>query len=195
MNNSINKFNATPSFQGNFISHISTKDAKRVENIQKLFKKSTADMPNDTLFLKHDKEYDYDFLHPNGNKFTIFSVAEGFDSWLDKYSDTEIAKKLSKVMRVLKEELRFEAKNSDFESEIESIANKKKAYTTKAKYLRDKGYDKMAQRYDTIADFNQSKIARIEAQKEANKEAFLKKVDKITDKDPLFNEYSTIFTE
>lgn len=190
MNNTIN---STPSFQGSFISHVTTKDAKRVANIQKLFKKSTADMPNDTLYLKHDKEDDYDFLHPNGNKFTIFSVAEGFDSWLDKYSDTEIAKKLGKVLRVLKEELRFEAKNSDFESEIESITSKKNAYASKAKYLREKGYDEMAKRYDTIAGFNQSKIAGVEAQKEANKEAFLKKIDKIADNDPTFEVFSTIF--
>ena len=195
MNNSINKFNATPSFQGSFIVKTATKDAKRIANIQKLFRESTKDMPNDVLALKFDKEDKIDVLQTTKSEGTIFALSEGFNSWLDKFSDNEISKKLTKVLRAFKEEIRFQNKNSDLEMEIEEIARKKRANQFKADTLREHGNEEMAKRFETLAGFNQKKIDGIEAEKQANKEAFLKKVDKIADKDPLFNEYSTIFTE
>ena len=190
-----NQINSTPSFSGNFIVRTAAKNSDRISNIQKLFKESTKDMPNDTLSLKFNSEDRYEFLETGKNTGTIFAISEGFNSWLDKFSDGEISKKLTKVLRAFKEEIRFQNKNSDLEMEIEEIARKKRANQFKADTLREHGNEEMAKRFETLAGFNQKKIDGIEAEKQANKEAFLKKVDKIADKDPLFNEYSTIFTE
>ena len=193
MNNSINKFNATPSFQGNFVVRTATKDAKRIANIQKLFRESTKDMPNDVLALKSDKEDKIDVLQTTKSEGTIFALSEVFNSWLDKFSDNEISKKLTKVLRALKEEIRFENKNSDLEMEIEEIARKKRVNLFKAETLRENGYDEMAKRFETLAGFSQKKIEGIEAEKSANKKVFLKKLDKITQDDPIFDTYLSIF--
>ena len=193
MNNSINKFNATPSFQGNFVVRTATKDAKRIANIQKLFRESTKDMPNDVLALKFDKEDKIDVLQTTKSEGTIFALSEGFNSWLDKFSDNEISKKLTKVLRALKEEIRFENKNSDLEMEIEEIARKKRANQFKADTLREHGNEEMAKRFETLAGFNQKKIDGIEAEKQVNKKAFLKKISEITKDDPIFETYLSIF--
>lgn len=193
MNNSINKFNATPSFQGNFIVKTATKDAKRIANIQKLFKESTKDMPNDVLALKFDKEDKIDVLQTTKSEGTIFALSEGFNSWLDKFSDNEISKKLTKVLKTLKEEIHFDSKNSNFEKEIEEIARKKRANQFKADTLREHGNEEMAKRFETLAGFNQKKIDGIEAEKQVNKKAFLKKISEITKDDPIFETYLSIF--
>lgn len=195
MNNSINNFNATPSFQGNFIVRTAAKNSDRIANIQKLFKESTKDMPNDVLTLKFDKEDRIDFLQTSKSEGTIFALSEGFNSWLDKFSDKEISQKLNKVLRVLKEEIRFDSKNTNYEMDIEEIARKKRANQLKAETLREKGYEEMAQRFDTLAGFSQKKIDGIEAEKLAHKKAFAKKVDKITQNDPIFDTYLSIFGE
>lgn len=193
MNNSINKFNATPSFQGSFIVKTATKDAKRIANIQKLFKESTKDMPNDVLALKFDKEDKIDVLQTTKSEGTIFALSEGFNSWLDKFSDNEISKKLTKVLKTLKEEIHFDSKNSNFEKEIEEIARKKRANQFKADTLREHGNEEMAKRFETLAGFNQKKIDGIEAEKQVNKKAFLKKISEITKDDPIFETYLSIF--
>ena len=193
MNNSINKFNATPSFQGSFIVKTVTKDAKRIANIQKLFKESTKDMPNDVLALKFDKEDKIDVLQTTKSEGTIFALSEGFNSWLDKFSDNEISKKLTKVLKTLKEEIHFDSKNSNFEKEIEEIARKKRANQFKADTLREHGNEEMAKRFETLAGFNQKKIDGIEAEKQVNKKAFLKKISEITKDDPIFETYLSIF--
>lgn len=193
MNNSINKFNATPSFQGNFIVRTATKDAKRIANIQKLFRESTKDMPNDVLALKFDKEDKIDVLQTTKSEGTIFALSEGFNSWLDKFSDNEISKKLTKVLKTLKEEIHFDSKNSNFEKEIEEIARKKRANQFKADTLREHGNEEMAKRFETLAGFNQKKIDGIEAEKQVNKKAFLKKISEITKDDPIFETYLSIF--
>lgn len=193
MNNSINKFNATPSFQGNFVVRTATKDAKRIANIQKLFKESTKDMPNDVLALKFDKEDKIDVLQTTKSEGTIFALSEGFNSWLDKFSDNEISKKLTKVLKTLKEEIHFDSKNSNFEKEIEEIARKKRANQFKADTLREHGNEEMAKRFETLAGFNQKKIDGIEAEKQVNKKAFLKKISEITKDDPIFETYLSIF--
>lgn len=193
MNNSINKFNATPSFQGNFVVRTATKDAKRIANIQKLFRESTKDMPNDVLALKFDKEDKIDVLQTTKSEGTIFALSEGFNSWLDKFSDNEISKKLTKVLRAFKEEIRFQNKNSDLEMEIEEIARKKRANQFKADTLREHGNEEMAKRFETLAGFNQKKIDGIEAEKQVNKKAFLKKISEITKDDPIFETYLSIF--
>lgn len=193
MNNSINKFNATPSFQGSFIVKTATKDAKRIANIQKLFKESTKDMPNDVLALKFDKEDKIDILQTTKSEGTIFALSEGFNSWLDKFSDNEISKKLTKVLKTLKEEIHFDSKNSNFEKEIEEIARKKRANQFKADTLREHGNEEMAKRFETLAGFNQKKIDGIEAEKQVNKKAFLKKISEITKDDPIFETYLSIF--
>lgn len=193
MNNSINKFNATPSFQGNFVVRTATKDAKRIANIQKLFKESTKDMPNDVLALKFDKEDKIDVLQTTKSEGTIFALSEGFNSWLDKFSDNEISKKLTKVLKTLKEEIHFDSKNSNFEKEIEEIARKKRANQFKADTLREHGNEEMAKRFETLARFNQKKIDGIEAEKQVNKKAFLKKISEITKDDPIFETYLSIF--
>lgn len=193
MNNSINKFNATPSFQGNFVVRTATKDAKRIANIQKLFRESTKDMPNDVLALKFDKEDKIDVLQTTKSEGTIFALSEGFNSWLDKFSDNEISKKLTKVLRAFKEEIRFQNKNSDLEKEIEEIARKKRANQFKADTLREHGNEEMAKRFETLAGFNQKKIDGIEAEKQVNKKAFLKKISEITKDDPIFETYLSIF--
>ena len=100
-------------------------------------------MPNDTLSLKFNSEDRYEFLETGKNTGTIFAISEGFNSWLDKFSDGEISKKLTKVLRALKEEIRFENKNSDLEMEIEEIARKKRVNLFKAETLREKGYDEI----------------------------------------------------
>lgn len=188
-----NQINSTPSFSGNFIVRTAAKNSDRISNIQKLFKESTKDMPNDTLSLKFNSEDRYEFLETGKNTGTIFAISEGFNSWLDKFSDGEISKKLTKVLRVLKEEIRFENKNSDLEMEIEEIARKKRVNLFKAETLREKGYDEMAKRFETLAGFSQKKIEGIEAEKSANKKVFLKKLDKITQDDPIFDTYLSIF--
>lgn len=193
MNNSINKFNATPSFQGNFAVRTATKDAKRIANIQKLFRESTKDMPNDVLALKFDKEDKIDVLQTTKSEGTIFALSEGFNSWLDKFSDNEISKKLTKVLKTLKEEIHFDSKNSNFEKEIEEIARKKRANQFKADTLREHGNEEMAKRFETLAGFNQKKIDGIEAEKQVNKKAFLKKISEITKDDPIFETYLSIF--
>ena len=193
MNNSINKFNATPSFQGSFIVKTATKDAKRIANIQKLFKESTKDMPNDVLALKFDKEDKIDVLQTTKSEGTIFALSEGFNSWLDKFSDNEISKKLTKVLKTLKEEIHFDSKNSNLEKEIEEIARKKRANQFKADTLREHGNEEMAKRFETLAGFNQKKIDGIEAEKQVNKKAFLKKISEITKDDPIFETYLSIF--
>ncbi len=193
MNNSINKFNATPSFQGNFVVRTATKDAKRIANIQKLFRESTKDMPNDVLALKFDKEDKIDVLQTTKSEGTIFALSEGFNSWLDKFSDNEISKKLTKVLKTLKEEIHFDSKNSNFEKEIEEIARKKRANQFKADTLREHGNEEMAKRFETLARFNQKKIDGIEAEKQVNKKAFLKKISEITKDDPIFETYLSIF--
>ena len=193
MNNSINKFNATPSFQGNFVVRTATKDAKRIANIQKLFRESTKDMPNDVLALKFDKEDKIDVLQTTKSEGTIFALSEGFNSWLDKFSDNEISKKLTKVLRAFKEEIRFQNKNSDLEMEIEEIARKKRANQFKADTLREHGNEEMAKRFETLAGFNQKKIDGIEAEKQVNKKAFLKKISEISKDDPIFETYLSIF--
>ncbi len=193
MNNSINKFNATPSFQGNFVVRTATKDAKRIANIQKLFRESTKDMPNDVLALKFDKEDKIDVLQTTKSEGTIFALSEGFNSWLDKFSDNEISKKLTKVLKTLKEEIHFDSKNSNFEKEIEEIARKKRANQFKADTLREHGNEEMAKRFETLAGFNQKKIDGIEAEKQVNKKAFLKKISEITKDDPIFETYLSIF--
>lgn len=193
MNNSINKFNATPSFQGSFIVKTATKDAKRIANIQKLFRESTKDMPNDVLALKFDKEDKIDVLQTTKSEGTIFALSEGFNSWLDKFSDNEISKKLTKVLKTLKEEIHFDSKNSNFEKEIEEIARKKRANQFKADTLREHGNEEMAKRFETLAGFNQKKIDGIEAEKQVNKKAFLKKISEITKDDPIFETYLSIF--
>ena len=193
MNNSINKFNATPSFQGNFVVRTATKDAKRIANIQKLFRESTKDMPNDVLALKFDKEDKIDVLQTTKSEGTIFALSEGFNSWLDKFSDNEISKKLTKVLKTLKEEIHFDSKNSNFEMEIEEIARKKRANQFKADTLREHGNEEMAKRFETLAGFNQKKIDGIEAEKQVNKKAFLKKISEITKDDPIFETYLSIF--
>lgn len=76
MNNSINKFNATPSFQGNFVVRTATKDAKRIANIQKLFRESTKDMPNDVLALKFDKEDKIDVLQTTKSEVQFLHLAK-----------------------------------------------------------------------------------------------------------------------
>lgn len=193
MNNSINKFNATPSFQGNFVVRTATKDAKRIANIQKLFRESTKDMPNDVLALKFDKEDKIDVLQTTKSEGTIFALSEGFNSWLDKFSDNEISKKLTKVLKTLKEEIHFDSKNSNLEKEIEEIARKKRANQFKADTLREHGNEEMAKRFETLAGFNQKKIDGIEAEKQVNKKAFLKKISEITKDDPIFETYLSIF--
>lgn len=193
MNNSINKFNATPSFQGNFVVRTATKDAKRIANIQKLFRESTKDMPNDVLALKFDKEDKIDVLQTTKSEGTIFALSEGFNSWLDKFSDNEISKKLTKVLKTLKEEIHFDSKNSNFEKEIEEIARKKRANQFKADTLREHGNEEMAKRFETLAGFNQKKIDGIEAEKQVNKKAFLKKISEISKDDPIFETYLSIF--
>lgn len=193
MNNSINKFNAIPSFQGNFVVRTATKDAKRIANIQKLFRESTKDMPNDVLALKFDKEDKIDVLQTTKSEGTIFALSEGFNSWLDKFSDNEISKKLTKVLKTLKEEIHFDSKNSNFEKEIEEIARKKRANQFKADTLREHGNEEMAKRFETLARFNQKKIDGIEAEKQVNKKAFLKKISEITKDDPIFETYLSIF--
>lgn len=193
MNNSINKFNATPSFQGNFVVRTATKDAKRITNIQKLFRESTKDMPNDVLALKFDKEDKIDVLQTTKSEGTIFALSEGFNSWLDKFSDNEISKKLTKVLKTLKEEIHFDSKNSNFEKEIEEIARKKRANQFKADTLREHGNEEMAKRFETLAGFNQKKIDGIETEKQVNKKAFLKKISEITKDDPIFETYLSIF--
>ena len=193
MNNSINKFNATPSFQGSFVVRTATKDAKRIANIQKLFRESTKDMPNDVLALKFDKEDKIDVLQTTKSEGTIFALSEGFNSWLDKFSDNEISKKLTKVLKTLKEEIHFDSKNSNFEKEIEEIARKKRANQFKADTLREHGNEEMAKRFETLAGFNQKKIDGIEAEKQVNKKAFLKKISEITKDDPIFETYLSIF--
>ena len=193
MNNSINKFNATPSFQGNFVVRTATKDAKRIANIQKLFRESTKDMPNDVLALKFDKEDKIDVLQTTKSEGTIFALSEGFNSWLDKFSDNEISKKLTNVLKTLKEEIHFDSKNSNFEKEIEEIARKKRANQFKADTLREHGNEEMAKRFETLAGFNQKKIDGIEAEKQVNKKAFLKKISEITKDDPIFETYLSIF--
>lgn len=190
-----NQINSTPSFSGNFIVRTAAKNSDRIANIQKLFKESTKDMPNDVLALKFDKEDGIDMFQTNKNEGTIFALSEGFNSWLEKFSDSEISKKLNKILRVLKEEIRFDSKNSDLEMDIEEIARKKAANLFKAETLREKGYDEMAQRFETLAGFSQKKIDGIEAEKLANKKAFVKKVDKITQNDPIFDTYLSIFGE
>ena len=188
-----NQSNSTRSFSGNFIVRTAAKNSDRISNIQKLFKESTKDMPNDTLSLKFNSEDRYEFLETGKNTGTIFAISEGFNSWLDKFSDGEISKKLTKVLRALKEEIRFENKNSDLEMEIEEIARKKRVNLFKAETLREKGYDEMAKRFETLAGFSQKKIEGIEAEKSANKKVFLKKLDKITQDDPIFDTYLSIF--
>lgn len=188
-----NQINSTPSFSGNFIVRTAAKNSDRISNIQKLFKESTKDMPNDTLSLKFNSEDRYEFLETGKNTGTIFAISEGFNSWLDKFSDGEISKKLTKVLRALKEEIRFENKNSDLEMEIEEIARKKRVNLFKAETLRENGYDEMAKRFETLAGFSQKKIEGIEAEKSVNKKVFLKKLDKITQDDPIFDTYLSIF--
>ncbi len=188
-----NQINSTPSFSGNFIVRTAAKNSDRISNIQKLFKESTKDMPNDTLSLKFNSEDKYEFLETGKNTGTIFAISEGFNSWLDKFSDGEISKKLAKVLKALKEEIRFENKNSDLEMEIEEIARKKRVNLFKAETLREKGYDEMAKRFETLAGFSQKKIEGIESEKSANKKVFLKKLDKITQDDPIFDTYLSIF--
>ena len=128
-----NQINSTPSFSGNFIVRTAAKNSDRISNIQKLFKEYTKDMPNDTLSLKFNSEDRYEFLETGKNTGTIFAISEGFNSWLDKFSDGEISKKLTKVLRALKEEIRFENKNSDLEMEIEDIARKKRVNYSRLK--------------------------------------------------------------
>lgn len=188
-----NQVSYTPSFSGNFIVRTAAKNSDRISNIQKLFKESTKDMPNDTLSLKFNSEDRYEFLEAGKNTGTIFAISEGFNSWLNKFSDGEISKKLTKVLRALKEEIRFENKNSDLEMEIEEIARKKRVNLFKAETLRENGYDEMAKRFETLAGFSQKKIEGIEAEKSANKKVFLKKLDKITQDDPIFDTYVSIF--
>ena len=77
--------------------------------------------------------------------------------------------------------------------EIEEIARKKRVNLFKAETLRENGYDEMAKRFETLAGFSQKKIEGIEAEKLANKKVFLKKLDKITQDDPIFDTYLSIF--
>ncbi len=195
MNNSINNFNATPSFQGNFFVRTATKDAKRIANIQKLFKESTKDMPNDVLALKFDKEDKIDILQTSKSDGIIFALSEGFNSWLDKFSDKEISQKLTKVLKALKEEIRFDNRNTNLEEKIEEIAEKKRVNKFRAETLREKGSEEMAKRFDTLASFNQQKIDVIEKEKQANKQNFLKRIENITKDDPIFDTYLSIFGE
>ena len=44
-----------------------------------------------------------------------------------------------------------------------------------------------------LAGFSQKKIEGIESEKSANKKVFLKKLDKITQDDPIFDTYLSIF--
>lgn len=188
-----NQISYTPSFSGNFIAKTATKNADRISNIQKLFKESTKDMPNDTLTLKFNSEDKFEFFDTGKSTGTIFAISEGFNSWLDKFSDREITKKLTKVLKALKEEIRFDNKNSNLEMEIEEIARKKRANQFKAEALRENGNEEMAKRFETLAGFNQKKIDGIEAEKLANKKDFMKKLDKITQNDPIFDTYVSIF--
>ena len=145
------------------------------------------------MALKFDKEDKIDVLQTTKSEGTIFALSEGFNSWLDKFSDNEISKKLTKVLKTLKEEIHFDSKNSNFEKEIEEIARKKRANQFKADTLREHGNEEMAKRFETLAGFNQKKIDGIEAEKQVNKKAFLKKISEITKDDPIFETYLSIF--
>ena len=87
-----NQINSTPSFSGNFIVRTAAKNSDRISNIQKLFKESTKDMPNDTLSLKFNSEDKYEFLETGKNTGTIFAIREGFNSWLDNFQMVKFLK-------------------------------------------------------------------------------------------------------
>ncbi|MCM1339442.1 MAG: hypothetical protein NC191_07205 [Muribaculaceae bacterium] len=172
MNNNINSTNQ-PAFQARLNVQTAVKNGKRLANIQELFAQKTARYADDTMHLRAPEEglgSEQVYLQQKGEFDPIPQfLTRSLDELMESSSDNDIAKKLVRLFKSLKADRKYSDQILSTSNNIDHVKGLSKFNIDKAKFFREKGDLKMAERYENISSANDRRVETLKSQLESIK--------------------------
>lgn len=189
MINNINNINSTPSFQARLDVKTAVKNGKRLANIQDLFAQKTSRYQQDTLHLvpPEDGLGSTQALLNKESLSTQF-LTKDLNELMESLSDNDIAKKLVRLFKSLKEEARTDKVIDEIDKQIKRLESLHAGNSKKSVIFRKNGDFEMAQRYKTLAEQNLRKLEMVKAQKAEIRENSTHRLEQIAKGDPELEE-------
>ncbi len=181
-----NNIGIIPSFKANLTVLTKVKDNARLQNIQRIFSERTPELTDTLALTKYgddNNHKEYYFIGTKAEQSVNGFLKDTLDNMMKKLSDNEIASKLVKVMKALKELNLMETTAFNFASTRFKLKQEIQCNLKIADDCHEKGEDIISKRHIFIAKCLSKKLDRLDTEQRRSNNLFLRNLLIIADGD------------